>query len=458
MSRIVSLVSLGCPKNLVDSETILGMLAQAGYIITEELRESEIIIVNTCSFIEASVSESLRSILEVAQLKEVGMCRLLVVCGCLPQRYKGKLANLLPEVDLFVGPGNFSLLPDLLKNIDERHNISKLYISSPFFIPDSSTPRLLSTFPHTAYVKIADGCSNLCSYCTIPKIRGRFRSRSPESIVHEVKQLAEMGVKEINLVAHDTTAYGLDLSSHVRLNHLLNALSQILGIEWIRLLYAHPNGITKSIIQTIRDAHHVVGYLDLPIQHINPSILKAMNRGYDDYYIRNLIDQLRRAIPDIALRTTVMVGFPGETDKAFEQLINFVNEIQFDNLGVFRYSREEGTKAATLSGQVPEKIKDLRYHTLMTLQARISYKKNLKLIGTTQKVIMDLTGNGRKTLKGRTPYQAPDIDGVVQITKGLATSGEIVEVIITDACRYDLFGEIKGAKKEKSFDNFLRVG
>ncbi len=376
IGKRVSLVSLGCPKNLVDSEIILGMLAQSGYEISSEPEQSEIVIVNTCSFIEAAVRESLQTILEIAQLKEHGMCQHLVVCGCLPLRYKDDLLKLLPEVDLFVGPGDFPLLSDLLRDNDTKKGGLKLHLSSSSFIPDEPIPRLLSTPPHMAYVKIADGCSNLCSYCTIPAIRGRFQSRSLKSIVHEITQLAAMGVKEINLVAHDTTAYGLDSPSGVKLEDLLSALSPIPEIKWIRILYAYPKRVTKQLIGAIKNNEKVVPYLDLPIQHINSSILRAMNRPYDGYYIRSLIDTLREAIPHIALRTTLMVGFPDETDEAFQELVKFVQEIQFNHLGVFQYSQEEGTRAATFKGQIPQKVKRLRYQTLMGIQAQISLNKN----------------------------------------------------------------------------------
>lgn len=443
-SKRISLVSLGCPKNLVDSEIILGMLAQAGYAITSQPEDSEIIIINTCSFIEAAVRESLQTILELAQIKEHGPCRFLVVCGCLPQRYKHKLTHLLSEVDLFVGPGGFSLLPELLRDLDEKKGISRLHISTPSFIPDIAIPRLPSTL-HMAYVKIADGCSNVCSYCTIPQIRGSFRSRSIDSIIQEVTQLANMGVKEVNVVAHDTTAYGLDLPGSPGLKDLLRALSSINGIRWIRILYAHPKRITKSLIEAIRDNNKVINYLDIPIQHINPDILKAMNRPYNDYYIRNLIDRLRKAMPHIVLRTTLMVGFPHETDKVFQELVDFVKEIQFDHLGVFKYSKEGGTKAATFEGHIPEKVKELRYRTLMELQAQISLSKNRSLVGTTQEVIIE-EGDNRvgAPLKGRTSHQAPDIDGIVYITKGSGAIGDIVDVTITEACAYDLIGEVKG--------------
>lgn len=445
VGKRVSLVSLGCPKNLVDSEMILGMLAQAGYVITYQPEESEIIIINTCSFIEAAVRESLQTILELTQLKESGPCRFLVVCGCLPQRYKDKLTHLLPEIDLFVGPGNFSLLPDLLKDINEneKKTVSRLHISAPSFIPDTAIPRLPSTL-HMAYVKIADGCSNLCSYCTILKIRGSFQSHSIDSIIHGVTQLANIGIKEINLVAHDTTAYGLDLPGSLRIEDLLSAFSSINGIKCIRILYAHPKRITKSLIEAIRDNDKVINYLDIPIQHINHDILKAMNRPYDGYYIRNLIDRLRKAIPHIVLRTTLMVGFPNETDKVFQELVDFVQEIQFDHLGVFKYSKNEGTKATTFKGQITEKIKELRYRTLMEVQAQVSFSKNRSLVGTSQEVIIEESGNRvGAPLKGRTWHQSPDIDGIVYITKGSGAIGDIVDATITKAIAYDLIGEVR---------------
>jgi ribosomal protein S12 methylthiotransferase len=438
----VCLVTLGCPKNLVDSETILGLLAEAGYCISSEPEESDIIIINTCSFIKEAVRESLQTILELAQLRELGICRLLVVCGCLPQRYRDDLIKLLPEVDLFVGPGDFPLLPDLLKDNAVHENDSRLHLSTPSFAPDESFPRLLSTLPHMAYVKIADGCSNICSYCTIPFIRGHFRSRSVESIVQEISELADMGVKEINLVAHDTTAYGLDLPGSVGLDDLLRAISQIDGIDWIRILYAHPGRVNQKLIEVIRNNGKVLPYLDLPIQHIDSSILRAMNRPYDDHYVRSLINQLRRAVPHIALRTTLMVGFPGETEKAFQDLLKFAQEIQFNHLGVFQYSQEEGTHAAALRGQIPRKVKRQRYERLMGVQAEISLNKNKSLIGTTQKVIIEQKGQGQP-LRGRTPYQAPDIDGIVYIAEGSGAVGEMVDVTITKAEAYDLVAEIR---------------
>jgi ribosomal protein S12 methylthiotransferase len=335
------------------------------------------------------------------------------------------------------------LLPDLLKDNAVQRGGSRLYLSAPSFIPDEAFPRLLSTLPHMAYVKIADGCSNVCSYCTIPSIRGRFRSRSVESIVQEIIQLADMGVKEVNLVAHDTTAYGLDLPSSVELDDLLSAISQTDGIEWIRILYSHPGRVSQKLIEAVRNNDKVLPYLDLPIQHIDSSILMAMNRPYDEYYVRSLIDKLRSAVPHIALRTTLMVGFPNETDKAFKGLLKFVQEIQFDHLGTFQYSQEEGTRAAAFRGQIPAKVKRQRYETLMGVQAQISLNKNNRFIGTTQKVIIEEKRQGQP-LRGRTPYQAPDIDGVVYIAEGSGAVGDVVDVTITKAQAYDLIGEIRG--------------
>ena len=440
----VSLVSLGCPKNLVDAEVMLGYLSRAGYAVTTDETQADIIIVNTCSFIKEAKQESIDTILDLADRKHDGHCKLLIVTGCLPQRYQEELAKELPEVDIFVGTGDY---PRIVEIIAEKRTSSEqiCYTGDPNFVYNDELPRLQSSPHYTAYLKIAEGCSNRCAYCVIPMLRGDHRSRPLESLLTEARQLVAGGVKELNLIAQDITAYGRDLPDAPTLEELIQELAKLEGLKWIRLLYAYPDGVTDSLIALIKNEPKVCKYLDLPIQHISNPILKRMRRRSGEEDIRALIGKLRREIPDIAIRTSLIVGFPGETSEDFKKLLQFVEETRFDRLGVFCYSREEGTPAAEMPEQVSERIKRERHKKLMRTQARVSFKHNRTLVDSEEEVLVE--GYSEETellLKGRSSRQAPDVDGQVYITAGNANVGEIVRLKITDSSDYDLIGEIVG--------------
>ncbi|RJP56973.1 MAG: 30S ribosomal protein S12 methylthiotransferase RimO [Deltaproteobacteria bacterium] len=442
LKECVSLVSLGCPKNLVDSEVMLGLLIENGYRISQQEEEAEIIIVNTCSFVKEAKEESIETILELAEFKKKGNCRLLVVTGCLPQRYQDVLVEELPEVDIFIGTGEFQKVVEILDRVKESANPLKSYIGVPQFIYTDKTPRVNTFADYSAYVKIAEGCSNSCSYCVIGKIRGQFRSRPPDHIISEVKNLVRMGVKEINLIGQDTTLYGRDINPVTDLEELLRRLTKIDKLEWIRTLYTHPAHFTDGLIRVIKEEEKICKYIDLPIQHINDKILEAMNRKTKGRFIRKLIERLRKEVPDICIRTSLIVGFPGETDEQFEELLRFVKEIEFDRLGAFEYSREEGTPASTFPDQISKKIKAKRYRRLMETQKEIVLRNNKRLIGTNTKVLIEGLNEDTGLLKGRIPSQSPDVDGVMYLTKGQADPGEIFDVVITDVHEYDLMGKL----------------
>lgn len=438
----VSLVSLGCPKNLVDAEVMLGYLANEKYEITTDERDADIIIVNTCSFIKEAKQESIDTILDLADRKHDARCRLLIVTGCLPQRYQEELAQELPEVDIFVGTGDYPRIAEIIAE-KEGTDEQLRYVGDPNLFYDENLPRLKSSPAYTAYLKIAEGCSNCCSYCVIPSLRGSFRSRPMARLLEEARTLVAGGVKEINLIAQDITGYGQDLPDRPTLEELIREVAKIEGLAWIRLLYAYPDGIRESLIEVIRAEAKVCNYLDIPLQHISDPILKKMNRRSSEAEIRALIARLREAIPGVALRTSLIVGFPGETDDDFKKLLRFVEEAQFDRLGVFCYSREEGTPAAEMPDQVSERVKRERYKKLMRAQARLSFRRNRQLIDTVEQVIIE--GYSEETellLRGRSARQAPDIDGQVYITAGNANVGDIVNLRITDSSDYDLIGEI----------------
>jgi ribosomal protein S12 methylthiotransferase len=438
----ISMVSLGCPKNLVDAEIMLGFLDREGYEITTDEKDADIIIVNTCSFIKEAKQESVDAILDLADRKHDGRCKLLIVTGCLPQRYQEELCHELPEVDIFIGTGDY---PRIAEIIAEKRGTSEQlrYIGDPNFIFDEDSPRLKSTPVYSAYLKIAEGCSNCCSYCVIPSLRGSYRSRPVEALVKEARRLVAGGARELNLIAQDVTNYGADLERNPSLEDLIRRLAEIEDLRWIRLLYAYPNGITDGLIQLIKEEEKVCKYLDIPLQHISDPILSRMNRRSTAEEIRTLLAKLRREIPEIALRTSLIVGFPGETEEDFKNLLQFVEEAQFDRLGVFCYSREEGTPANDMTDQVSERIKRERYKKVMKAQSRLSFKRNRRLVGMIEEVIVE--GYSEETellLKGRSSRQAPDIDGQVYITAGNANVGDIVRLKITDSSDYDLIGEI----------------
>ena len=440
MKETACLVSLGCPKNLVDSEVILGLLSREGYLLTTDPSRADVLIVNTCSFIEDATREAVETVLQLSSLKKEGRCRLFVVAGCLPQRYGEVLERELPEVDLFVGTGAFQQLPLLLSHKPKQ----KTFLPKPTFLYNEETPRVLSTPPFIAYLKIAEGCSNACTFCTVPKIRGRYRSRKPRSVLEEARRLADQGVQELILVAQDTTAYGRDLRDGTNLEKLLENLVKVDGLRWIRVLYSYPKAdhFTDRLLELIAQENKVCPYLDLPIQHIDDEILRRMGRRARDAEIRSLLRKIRIFLPEISLRTSLIVGFPGEKESQFKALLAFVEEVQFDHLGAFKYSPEEGTPASRLPHRVPERVKGERLRTLMEVQKKISLKKYQKIVGQRRVVLVEGPQRKQGVLRGRLQSQAPEIDGSVFLD-GKAQPGDWVEARITQALPYDLVGQIE---------------
>ncbi|MDF2615286.1 MAG: Ribosomal protein methylthiotransferase rimO [Clostridia bacterium] len=442
MNHLVAFVSLGCDKNLVDSENMLGILHQGGYTLTGDESLADVLVVNTCCFIEDAKKESIENILEVAKYKENGNCKALIVTGCMAQRYKQEILDEIPEVDALVGTTSYDKIVEVVDKVLNEKGIKTQH----FDILDreiiEEMPRILTTAGYFAYVKIAEGCDNHCTYCIIPKLRGKYRSRQMDSIKREVERLAKDGVSEIILVAQDTTRYGSDLQD-TSLAKLIRELSSISGIEWIRVLYCYPEGITDELIEEIKTNPKVCKYLDMPIQHASNHVLKRMARKSTTEYLKEVLTKLRREIPQIAIRTTLIVGFPGETEEDFNILCDFVNEIQFDRLGVFTYSQEEDTPAAEFDDQVDEDIKQKRKEVLMTLQHGISEKLTRQKVGKTMEVIIEGKLTDENVYIGRSYQDAPDIDGQVFIDyEGQLISGDYVNVRIIDANDYDLIGEI----------------
>lgn len=411
------------------------MLEKAGYRIVQDPSTAEVLIVNTCGFIEDAKKESIDTILEMSGYKS-GNCKKLVVTGCLPQRYKGELAKLMPEVDLFVGTGEYQNIVSLLEGLRSGERTILRTYESPQYIHNVSTPRKIATPKHAVYIKIAEGCFHGCSFCIIPKLRGRFRSRTITDIAKEASQLIDNGAKELNLIAQDTTSYGKDLKDGSSLSRLLKELSKIKGDFWIRVMYAYPTSITDELIDEIAGSSKICHYMDIPIQHISDKILKAMRRRESGKDIRKLISNLRFKIKDLTLRTSLIVGFPGETAKEFNELLKFVKEGHFNHLGVFTYSEEEGTYAAKLKDKIPQKIKEARREKIMQAQKKISLKYNKKLVGKTFKVLVDGSAIARSA------GQAPEIDGITKFQGFSALVGEFANVEIVGASEYDLKGKI----------------
>jgi ribosomal protein S12 methylthiotransferase len=442
----VHIISLGCPKNLVDSEVMAGALAAGGYLLTDRPEGASVILINTCAFILPAKEESIEEILRMAAWKQEGKgrCTHLVVTGCLPQRYGKSLEKALPEVDLFLGIGEIPHiarhLDGLFQTLDRRPNS---VIGKPTFLMKSAHRRLISAPKHSAYLKIADGCSNRCSYCAIPTIRGKARSRTIDDVVEEAELLAAQGVRELILTAQDTTAFGLDRKGQPTLSHLLRALAGVNGISWIRVLYTYPDHLTEELLRTMAEEAKICRYLDIPVQHSDDAILRAMHRRGDSKLIRNVIKQARDILPDIALRTSLITGFPGETPRRFENLLSFIEEIRFDHLGVFTYSPEEGTEAAALPSRISEREKQRRRDILMEVQAGISGDINRTLIGTRQVVLVE----GKSELAdythvGRCRRQAPEIDGVTHLRGGTPETGKLIACRIIASDEYDLFAEV----------------
>ncbi len=443
----IGIKSLGCPKNFVDTEVICGKLREKGYQISEKIDNSDIVIINTCSFIRDAVEESIEEILSLVKLKKEGKIKHIIVTGCLPQRYKDdNFYQELPEVDAFLGVGDLLVVDNVIKRVLQGEQIYKVS-SEPKFLYNHNTPRTILTPQHYAYIKISEGCQNNCSYCLIPKIRGNHRSRKMEDIIEEVKLLSEkQNLSEIILIGQDTTLYGIDLYGEYRLAELLKKLSllEINNLKWIRLLYTHPTHYNDELIEVIASYPKICAYLDLPLQHISDKILKRMNRPVEKNYVISLINKLRDRIPNLSLRTTFMVGFPGETDQNFEELLNFVKEFRFERLGAFVFSREEGTPAYDFPQQIPRRIKKERLKELMLTQQSISEEINSSYIGKVIEVLIDEIKSGKaKIAIGRTKGDAPEIDGKVVVRTDKAQVGKFVKVKVTKASEYDLVGEIE---------------
>ena len=433
----VGMISLGCPKNQVDGEALLAKLAQAGYQIVNEIENSDVMIVNTCGFIEDAKREAIDAILEVAQYKKAGLISAIVVTGCLAERYQDEILKEMPEVDAVIGIGANS---DIVKVCDKALcGIKTSNFPNKCYLPLDGE-RMLSTPPHWAYLKIAEGCDNRCAYCAIPGIRGDFRSRTIESVVDEAKSLVNRGVKEIILVAQDTTKYGQDLYGKYSLDKLLKELVKIDGLEWIRLFYCYPQRITDSLIDVIANEDKVCKYIDIPLQHSDATVLKNMNRVGDGNDYRVLLNKMREAIPGLALRTTFMVGFPGETDEQFENLCEFVKDMKFDKMGCFTFSPEEDTPAFDMKNQIDEDVKKRRQEVLMNVQFFITEASNKGRVGNVYKVIVDSFADGKYT--GRSYMDSPEIDsGIIFTSNKELNIGDFVDVKITDFDGYDLIGE-----------------
>lgn len=440
MGYRVGMISLGCPKNQVDAEHMLALFDEAGWEIVDYVDGCDVVVINTCGFIDDAKREAIENILDTVELKKEGLVKKIVVTGCLAQRHKEEIAQEIPEVDAVIGIGANG---DIVKIIEEVMNAGETIETFP---PQCELPldgqRILTTPEHWAYLKIGDGCSNRCTYCTIPYIRGDMRSRKMESILEEARQLAETGVKEIILVAQDTTSYGLDIYGELKLPELLNKLSEIDGIEWIRMLYCYPDRITDELIETIKNNGKVVNYIDLPLQHSNDGILKAMNRRGSQAQIREVIGKLRAEIPDVVIRTTFIVGFPGEGEEEFEDLAEFVNEIEFDRLGCFTFSPQEGTPAYDMDNQVEDDVKVRRGEIIMQDQFSIVEEKNNQKIGKVYKTVVEEYDGYSDSYVGRTYMDAPEIDGLVRFTSSKDLEiGDFVNVKIFDVEEYDLLGE-----------------
>lgn len=434
----VGMVSLGCDKNRVDSELILGSINKF-YEITNNPKDAEIIIINTCGFIESAKQESIDTILEMAEYKKTHKCKMIIATGCLTQRYGDELLELIPEIDILMGVNDYMKLHKLIVDFIKTEQ----RVSSTTYKDEgvNEGERILTTNSHTAYLRIAEGCNNFCTYCIIPKIRGKFRSRSKESLLAEANSLVNQGVKEIILIAQDLTNYGEDLYGKNQLHVLVNELSEIEGLEWIRLLYCYPEEITNELIEVIANNPKVMKYLDLPIQHISNNILKMMARKTNKETIIDKIDLLREKVPGITLRTSLIVGFPGETEEDFNELCSFLKDYKLDNVGVFTYSQEEGTAAAKLPNQIDEDVKIKRKETLMNIQRGIVRDLNKLKIGNIYDTIID--GSTGEYYIGRNYEMAPEIDGLIYVTKKKTLKkGDIIKVKITNVMEYDLVGDV----------------
>ena len=434
-------ISLGCSKNLVDSENLTGILVnRKGFQLTNDIEEADMVLINTCGFIGDAKKESIETILEVAEYKQQNLKK-IVVCGCLAQRYAEELLQEIPEIDAVIGTGEIDKIERV---VDEILQDKKVVETKSFdFLPNADTDRLLTTPPHTAYLKISEGCNRRCTYCIIPQLRGNLRSRSKEDILEEARHLVAGGVRELNLLAQETTEYGIDRYGKKALPDLLRELVKIEELDWIRSYYMFPKSITDELIAVMKTEEKICKYFDIPIQHISSNVLRRMGRAITGEQTKELLYKIRREIPDAVFRTSLIVGFPGETEEEFEELKSFVEEFQFDYIGVFQYSREEDTLAYTMEAQVPEEIKARRQAELINLQNEIAEAKNRKLLGREVEVLIDgISSESEYMLEGRLKTQALDIDGKVLTSEGTAQVGEIVHVVLEQNFEYDFIGRI----------------
>lgn len=444
--------SLGCSKNLVDSQVMLGHLKLDGFKITPNPEEAEVIIVNTCSFVEAAKVESIETVLDLASYKEEGNCKALVMSGCMSQRYSAELEKEMPEVDMFIGTGEYNKIVPLLRAMEEGKLEKKSFVEIPRYIHTEFDPRLNTSPGYMAWLKISEGCNRNCTFCIIPTLRGKLRSRTVDSLVAEATQLASQGVKELNLISQDFSDYGVDLSGGGKIDNknpmiyeLLSRLEEVEGIEWIRVFYFYPDDLTEDVMDLMAKSKKITKYLDMPVQHFADGVLRRMNRRVTNEVILQKIATLRSKIPGIVLRTSIIVGFPGETEEDFQKLLEGIKLARFNHLGVFKYSDEEGTPAVRLKDKVPQEIIDERFETLYEAQREIARELNQEYLGKVIDVLVE--GPHEETdllLQGRHAGQAPDIDGKVIINDGLAKAGDIVKVEITDVLDYDLVGRIIG--------------
>lgn len=437
----VLFISLGCDKNLVDTEVMLGLLASKGHQMTDDETQADVIVINTCCFIHDAKEESIQTILEMAEYKKEGRLKALIVTGCLAQRYKNEIVEEIPEVDAVLGTTSYDKITEAIDEALKGHVMVEM--TDIDALPKVETTRLVTTGGHFAYLKIAEGCDKHCTYCIIPKIRGNFRSVPMEQLLKEAKELAEQGVKELILVAQETTLYGKDIYGEKSLPKLLKELCKIPGIQWIRILYCYPEEITDELIQVMKEEKKICHYLDLPIQHASNAILKRMGRRTSKEQLVEIIAKLRREIPDIALRTTLITGFPGETEEQHEERLDFVDEMEFDRLGVFTYSPEEDTPAAEMDGQIEEEVKEDRQAEIMELQQDIAFDLAEDMIGREVLVMIEGKVADENAYVGRTYKDAPNVDGLIFVnTEEELMSGDFVKVKVTGALEYDLIGEI----------------
>lgn len=448
--KTLYMVSLGCPKNLVDSEVMLAALEQAGYAVVESPEQASVLLVNTCGFIRPAVEEAIDTVLEMAAYKEDNPQQKLVVTGCMVQRYGSELLAEMPEVDLFVGLDDFPRIGTLLAQLTPQPQLVAV-TGSATYLMDSSVRRRLSTPFFRSYLKITEGCDNRCAYCMIPSIRGQLRSRTIEDLLIEAGHLQRAGVRELSLIAQDLTAYGHDLGSGVTLVALLKELLRQTDIPWLRLLYAYPSGVGDDLLQLMANEQRLLPYLDIPFQHVSDSVLRAMNRHYRQQTLDDLVQRIRRCVPDCAIRTTMLIGFPGETQADVDVLVEALHRWQLDHVGVFHYQDEEGSRAAGMPHKVSDDDKEARYQQVMTAQAAISAQRQQRFVGRIEPVLIEgLSEESDLLLEGRTRFQAPEIDGCIYITAGEVNPGDIVPVRITEAHTYDLVGEVVVSGQEIS--------